>query len=131
MRSYGTARATSDDTSGNDTQSLADIKSEKDRALLNRLALEDRAYAAEIDLNKALRKKLRPKIEALLAKLKVKRAIKAEQWHAILMPGKSQLSAELLVQNGVDVDIINASKKKGESTWQIRGVKETKEEDDD
>ena len=116
-----------------DTLSIDDIRDVRSRTLLNRLMLEDRAYAAEEDLNKKLRAQLRPRIEALLSKLKVKRAIKGEQWHAVLVAGRSTLSAELLVLHGVDVETINKCKKKGKAAWQIRGVevKQAKKADEE
>lgn len=126
-----TAVEVADDSTSDDTMSIDDVRDAKSRTLLNRLMLEDRAYAAEEDLNKKLRAQLRPKIEALLTKLKVKRAIRGEQWHAIKVAGKSTLSAELLVLHGVEPEIIDKCKKKGKAVWQIRGVKQADEEKDD
>jgi hypothetical protein len=112
--------------SAGDTQSLNDITNTKDRDLLSRLMIEYRERQENIAVEEALNKALkRDKIEPLLVKLKVRRAIKGDTWHAIRVQGsKSTIVAERLLEHGVGMDVIEESTEtKTWENWQVRGVK--------
>lgn len=97
-----------------------------DAKLRRRLEAECLSYrvrAEQMNELKKLNEKSMAVIRPLAEQLEADR-VKGDSWTLARFAGRKQLSKELLVENGVDIETIEASMKATKGGWRITGVKE-------
>lgn len=110
-----------------------DISTIRDAAVrrkLARLCGDYRALTAEASAIDATKKALMAEIKPIAKKLRLDK-LTGDGWQLIKTKGKPSLKKELLLENGVSMDIIESSTVVGEPSYSVRELKDDSEGGDE
>lgn len=114
----------------NDTTALDSIRNTAARTKLARLGAAERACAARIAEETAVRKAIVDEMVAVAKKLKLSKVV-ASDWQLLKTVGRKTLKREKLLEQGVDPEVIENAMVKGKESWSVRARGKGDEENGD